>query len=179
MNDTENPYDRPSKSQRKRDVHALQDLGTDLVDLNADQLAQFDLPERLLEAINEAQRIHNFEGRRRQMQFIGKLMRDIDPAPIRARLDIIMGTARESTVMQHQIERWRERLLTEEDALTLFADEYPQGDLQRLRSLIASVKRDRENARPPKKYRELFRAVRSVIDVTAPADSASESDSDS
>jgi len=177
MNDTENPYDRPSKSQRKRDVHALQDLGTDLVDLNADQLAQFDLPERLLEAINEAQRIHNFEGRRRQMQFIGKLMRDIDPAPIRARLDIIMGTARESTVMQHQIERWRERLLTEEDALTLFADEYPQGDLQRLRSLIASVKRDRENARPPKKYRELFRAVRSVIDVTAPADSDSESES--
>jgi ribosome-associated protein len=179
MNDIENPYDRPSKSQRKRDVHALQDLGSALVELNAGQLAQFDLPERLLEAINEAQRIRNFEGRRRQMQFIGKLMRDIEPAPIRARLDLILGATRESTVMQHQIERWRERLLTEEDALTLFANEYPQGDLQRLRSLIASVKRDRENARPPKKYRELFRAVRSVIDVTAPADSDSDSDSES
>jgi ribosome-associated protein len=105
-------------------------------------------------------------------------MRDIDPAPIRDRLDLILGATREATVMQHQIERWRERLLTEEDALTLFADEYPQGDLQRLRSLIASVKRDRENARPPKKYRELFRAVRSVIDVSAPADSDAESDSD-
>jgi ribosome-associated protein len=177
MNDTENTYDRPSKSQRKRDVHALQDLGTDLVELNADQLAKFELPERLLEAITEAQRIRNFEGRRRQMQFIGKLMRDIDPAPIRARLDIIQGASRESTVVQHQIERWRERLLTEEDALTLFANEYPQGDLQRLRALIASVKRDRANARPPKKYRELFRAVRSVIDVTAPADSDSDSES--
>ena len=167
MNDTENPYDRPSKSQRKRDVHALQDLGTELVELNAAQIAEFNLPERLVEAITEAQRIRNFEGRRRQMQFIGKLMRDIEPAPIRARLDIIQGVAHESTAIQHQIERWRERLLTEEDALTLFANEYPQGDLQRLRSLISSVKRDRENARPPKKYRELFRALRGVIDNTS------------
>ena len=66
MNDTENQYDRPSKSQRKRDVHALQDLGTELVELSASQLAQFNLPERLVAAIAEAQRIRNFEGRRRQ-----------------------------------------------------------------------------------------------------------------
>ena len=173
MNEPENPYERPSKSQRKRDVHSLQDLGASLVELNDDQLSQFDLPERLLEAIGEAQRIRNFEGRRRQMQFIGKLMRDIDPAPIRMRLDIITGAARESTVLQHQIERWRERLLGEEDALTLFADEYPQCDLQRLRSLIASVRKDRANARPPKKYRELFRAVRAVVDPATAADAAS------
>ncbi len=178
MNDTENPYDRPSKSQRKRDVHALQDLGTALVELNAAQLAEFDLPERLVQAITEAQRIHNFEGRRRQMQFIGKLMRDIEPAPIRSRLDILRGVARESVTIQHQIERWRERLLAEEDALTLFADEYPQTDLQRLRSLISSVKRDRENARPPKKYRELFRALRIAIDATAPTDPDSDPDPD-
>ena len=167
MNDPENPYERPSKSQRKRDVHALQDLGASLVELNDDQLAQFDLPERLLEAIGEAQRIRNFEGRRRQMQFIGKLMRDIDPAPIRARLDIITGAARESSVLQHRIERWRDRLLDDDDALGQFADEYPQADLQHLRSLIASVKKDRANARPPKKYRELFRAVRGMVDAAA------------
>ena len=166
MNDTENEYDRPSKSQRKRDVHALQDLGTELVELSASQLAQFNLPERLVAAIAEAQRIRNFEGRRRQMQFIGKLMRDIEPAPIRARLDMLRGIALESTTLQHQVEGWRERLLVEDDALTLFADEYPQGDLQRLRSLISSVRRDRENARPPKKYRELFRALRGIIDNT-------------
>jgi ribosome-associated protein len=117
-------------------------------------------------AIAEAQRIRNFEGRRRQMQFIGKLMREIEPAPIRARLDMLRGIALESTTLQHQVEGWRERLLVEDDALTLFADEYPQGDLQRLRSLISSVRRDRENARPPKKYRELFRALRGIIDNT-------------
>ena len=99
------------------------------------------------------------------MQFIGKLMRDIDPAPIRARLDIITGAARESTVLQHRIERWRDRLLDDDEALGQFADEYPQADLQHLRSLIASVKKDRANARPPKKYRELFRAVRGMVDA--------------
>ena len=167
MNDQEhideNVDERPSKSQRKRDVLELQKLGVQLVDLNAAQLAQFDLPERLAEAIAEEQRIRDFEGRRRQMQFIGKLMREIEPAPIRARLDHIKGIAHESTAQQHLVERWRERLLAEEDALTLFANEYPQSDLQRLRSLIASVKRDRANSRPPKNYRELFRAVRDVI----------------
>jgi ribosome-associated protein len=163
MNDQEIPDERPSKSQRKRDVHALQKLGVELVALNKDQLAQFELPERLAEAIAEAQRISNFEGRRRQMQFIGKLMREVEPTPIRARLDQIKGIAHESTATQHLIERWRERLLAETEALTLFAAEYPQGDLQRLRSLIASVKRDRANNRPPKNYRELFRAVRDVI----------------
>lgn len=173
MNDQEIPDERPSKSQRKRDVHALQKLGVELVALNKDQLAQFELPERLAEAIAEAQRISNFEGRRRQMQFIGKLMREVEPAPIRARLDRIKGVAHESTATQHLIERWRERLLADTEALTLFAAEYPQGDLQRLRSLIASVKRDRANNRPPKNYRELFRAVRDVI---APAQHAGDAD---
>jgi ribosome-associated protein len=176
MDDEQPQYDRPSKSQRKRDVLELQKLGTQLVDLNAAQLAQFDLPERLAEAIAEAQHIRDFEGRRRQMQFIGKLMRDVEPAPIRARLDQFQGITHESTAKQHLIERWRERLLAEDTALTLFASEYPHGDLQRLRSLIASVKRDRANGRPPKNYRELFRALRDVIapahNTGTPADDA-------
>jgi ribosome-associated protein len=165
--------ERPSKSERKRAMTALQDIGTELVMLNADQLAQFKLPERLVEAIADAQQIRDFEGRRRQMQFIGKLMREVEPAPIQSRLDILRGLAHESTATQHQIERWRERLLVEADALTLFASEYPQGDLQRLRSLISSVKRDQANARPPKNYRELFRALRDII---APARAAGEAD---
>ena len=128
---------------------ALQDLGTELVMLNADQLAQIELPERLHEAITDAQRIRDFEGRRRQMQFIGKLMREIDPAPIRAKLDEWSGVARAGTAQQHLVERWRERLLADDIALTLFAAEYPGCDLQHLRSLIASIKRDRAlTARP-------------------------------
>src|SRR6478672_7642230 len=89
--------ERPSKSQRKRDMTELQDIGTRLVLLSADQLSEFNLPERLREAIEDAQRIRNFEGRRRQMQFIGKLMREIDPAPIRAKLDEWSGVARAGT----------------------------------------------------------------------------------
>ena len=116
IDDREEP-ERPSKSQRKRDMAALQDLGTELVMLNADQLAQIELPERLHEAIADAQRIRDFEGRRRQMQFIGKLMREIDPAPIRAKLDEWSGVARAGTAQQRLVERWRERLLADDTAL--------------------------------------------------------------
>jgi ribosome-associated protein len=159
---TEDP-ERPSKSQRKRDMTALQDIGAELVTLNADQLAQIELPERLFEAIVDAQRIRDFEGRRRQMQFIGKLMREIDAAPIRERLDLWSGAARASVAQQRLVERWRERLLAEDGALTLFAADYAGCDLQHLRSLIASVKRDRTLSRAPKNYRELFRTIREIV----------------
>ncbi len=154
---------RPSKSQRKRDMTALQDMGAELVMLNADHLAQINLPERLFQEILEAQRIHDFEGRRRQMQLIGKLMREIDPAPIRARLDVWNGVAKESTVQQRLVERWRERLLADDTDLTLFLGDYPGCNSQHLRSLIASVKRDRALNRTPKNYRELFRALRDIV----------------
>lgn len=154
---------RPSKSQRKRDMAALQDMGEELVALNAERLDQVDLPERLREAVVEAQRIRNFEARRRQLQYIGKLMREIDPAPIRARLDAWQGAASELTAQQRRIERWRERLLAEEAALTEFAADFPGCDTQHLRSLIASVRRDRAQNRTPKNFRELFRALREII----------------
>ena len=162
IDDREEP-ERPSKSQRKRDMAALQDLGTQLVTLNADQLAQIELPERVYEAIADAQRIRDFEGRRRQMQFIGKLMREIDPAPVRARLDLWSGAAREGTAQQKLVERWRERLLADDAELTLFAAEYAGCDLQHLRSLIASVKRDVALKRTPKNFRELFRTIRDIV----------------
>ncbi|MEK7836073.1 MAG: ribosome biogenesis factor YjgA [Pseudomonadota bacterium] len=156
-------HEQPSKSQRKREMQALQKTGARLVELNADQLAQIGLPELLLEAILEAQRIRDFEGRRRQMQYIGKLMREVDPAPIQARLEQWHGVARAHTASQHLAERWRERLLDEENALALFANEYPGSDLQHLRSLVASIKRDKAASRPLRNYRELFRAVRHIM----------------
>ena len=156
-------HERPSKSQRKRDMTALQETGAQLVALNAEQLAQVNLPERLLDAVLEAQRIRDFEGRRRQLQYIGKLMRDVDPAPIRARLDQWLGNARAHTAQQHGVERWRNQLLADEGALTLFAADYPGCDLQHLRSLIASVKRDQAAGKTPKNYRELFRALREIV----------------
>ena len=165
-----NEQERPSKSQRKREMAALQEIGAQLVALNAEQLAQIELPEQLHDAVIEAQRIRDFEGRRRQLQYIGKLMRDVDPAPIRARLEQWRGAAREHTTLQRLAERWRERLLAGDGALAMFAAEYPGSDLQHLRALIASVKRDRVNGKPPKNYRELFRAVRAIVAKTSAAE---------
>ena len=154
---------RPSKSQRKREMEALQKIGAQLVDLDAGRLARIELPERLLEAVLEAQRIRDFEGRRRQLQYIGKLMREVDPAPILARLEQWRGVAHRHTASQHLTERWRERLLAEDDAFAMFAAAYPGSDLQPLRALVAGVKHDQAAGRPPKHYRDLFRAVRDII----------------
>ena len=163
---------RPSKSQRKREMQALQHTGAQLVALNAAQLAQVELPERLFEAVVEAQRIRDFEGRRRQLQYIGKLMRDVDPQPIRAKLEQWHGTAQAHTAQQHLVERWRDRLLAEDGALALFAADHPHCDLQHLRTLIASVRRDQAANRPAKNYRELFRALREAIVKPSAADTA-------
>ena len=164
--------ERPSKTQRKREMEALQQIGVELVELNDDQLAQIELPEQLLDAVREGQRIRDFEGRRRQMQYIGKLMREVDPAPIRARLERWKGTAREHTALHRLAERWRARLLDEAAAFGEFAAEYPRSDLQHLRSLVASVERDRAAGRPPRNYRELFRAVRDIVGTPSAAPSA-------
>lgn len=172
MNDEENTDERPSKSQRKRDVHALQDLGTELVDLNADQLAQFNLPERLVEAITEAQRISNFEGRRRQMQFIGKLMRKLDPAEldsVRAALAEQHGGSVSETLALHQAEQWRDGLIGDDAAFEKWLVQYPLTDGQQLRALIRQTRKDAvpgkpgETPRHGKAYRDLFQLVREQI----------------
>ncbi len=163
--------EQPSKSQRKRDMQALQNIGAQLVELNAAQLAQIELPELLLEAVRAAQLISDFEGRRRQLQYIGKLMREVDPAPIRAKLEQWQGTARAHTAEQRGVERWRDQLLADDGALTMFAADHPGCDLQRLRSLIASVKRDQALGKTPKNYRELFRALRDIIVKSSATDS--------
>jgi ribosome-associated protein len=163
--------ERPSKSQRKREMTALQALGARLVALGADQLRQIELPERLLEAVLEAQRISNFEGRRRQMQYIGKLMRDIDPSPIRATLDRQHGATRGQIALHRAAEDWRDRLLAGDAALTGFIAEFPDADAKQLRALIASVRHDRAAGKAPKNFRALFRAVHAIVakkGVTAP-----------
>lgn len=157
------PEARPSKSQRKRDMSALQDIGAELVALNADQLAQVDIPDDLRDAVAEAQRIRDFEGRRRQLQYIGRLMREVDPEPIRARLAGWRGENGAHTALLHHAERWRERLLAEADPWAEFATACPRADLQNVRTLVASVRRDRAGGRAPRNYRALFRVLREAL----------------
>ena len=155
--------DLPSKTQRKREMHDLQALGAELVGLNEQQLASIELPERLLDAVIEAQRMTKFEARRRQMQYIGKLMREVDPEPIRSRLDAWKSVSAESTARLHAIERWRARLLEDEDAMTELLREYPHADSARLRTLLRNATREREQGSPPRSFRELFRVLSAIL----------------
>ena len=97
------------------------------------------------------------------MQFIGKLMRHIDPAPIQARLDEWNSVSAEQIARMHQIERWRDRLLAEPAALGELATSFPQADLQPLRTLIRNTLRERAQNKPPKNYRAMFQLLRDII----------------
>ena len=156
-------FEPPSKSQRKRQMHALQDLGVALVELNDQQLAAVELPENLLEAVLEARRITKWEGRRRQMQYIGKLMRFVDPEPIRSRIQAYTATSNAQTARLHELERWRVRLLEDENALTELLNAYPQADAAQLRLLIRNTRRERELGHPPKNFRALFKFLSEAL----------------
>ena len=155
--------DLPSKTQRKKEMHDLQALGTELVDLNDQQLASIELPVRLLDAVKEARRMTKFEARRRQMQYIGKIMRDIDPEPIRSRLAAWKAVSIESTARLHAIERWRARLLEDEGAMTELLREHPRADAARLRMLVRNTQREREQGKPPRSFRALFRLLSDIL----------------
>ena len=152
---------------------ALQDLGMKLVELNEQQLETMQLPESLLAAVQEARRLTRHEARRRQMQYIGRLMRDIDAEPIRDRLEQWLGQGREHTAQLHTLERWREALLAGEpalageQALARFLREFPGADSQKLRTLIRNARREQSAALPPKSYRELFRVLREMTEPAA------------
>ena len=156
----------PSKTRRKREMLALQDMGEELVALSAGKLEELDLPELLRDAVLEARRITRFGALRRQMQYIGKLMRDVDPAPIQARLDAWNGVSDQETARLHRIERWRTRLLEDDQALSELLGAHPQADAQRLRTLIRNVKREAEASKPPKSFRELFQELRDILSGT-------------
>lgn len=164
---TETP-ERPSKSQRKRDMHDLQDLGEKLALLPRERLAKVDLPDALRRAIEEVQRITKHEARRRQMQYIGKLMRDVDPAPLREILAAFEGKSHAETARLHRVERLRERLLADEAVLTEIGSDHPGTDLQRLRQLRRNTLKEQDEGRPPRAFRELFRELRELGSRTAP-----------
>jgi ribosome-associated protein len=154
----------PSKSQRKRQMHDLQDLGAELVALNDQQLASVELPENLLDAVMEARRLSNRnEARRRQMQYIGKLMRNVDPEPIRASIAAYTAASDEQTARLHMLERWRARLLEDESALTELLNEYPHADAARIRLMLRNAARERAAGQPPKSFRALFQLLNETI----------------
>ena len=156
-----------SKTKRKQQVQELQALGAALVALPPAQLDAVALPEELSSAVREARRITSHEARRRQLQYIGKLMRGIDAEPVRAALAQIAGQSAAARARQRRLERWRERLLGDDAALTElmreFAGEHAGADLQTLRALIRNARKEILEGRPPRAQRELFRLLRGIF----------------
>jgi ribosome-associated protein len=151
-----------SKTRKKREMHELQALGVALLALSETQLKSMALDEDLLVALLEAKRIKSHEAKRRQMQYIGRLMRELDPAPIRSRLAELEGHSAQATARHRRLEAWRERLIGDDEALTAFAAEHPGADLQALRSLIRNARKEASLGRPPRAYRELFRVLKEL-----------------
>ncbi len=155
-------YDGPSKSQKKREVEALQALGETLVKLPEAQWKRIELPEDLRAAVADCRRITQNGALRRQRQYIGKLMRGIDPAPIQAQLDVFNGASAAENAKLHQAEKWREKLIADNAALTLFLNQHPGADATRLRQLIRNARDEAAHARPPRAFREIFRVIRAL-----------------
>lgn len=161
----------PSKSQLKREAEAVQALGRELVELPAASygslMAGLDLPEALREALDTCRSINARGGRKRQLQYIGKLMRGIDAGPIRNALAGLAGKNAAETAALHRMEQWRERLIAEGDgALAVLLDEYPTADRQQLRQLVMKARKERDAGQPPAAARALFRALRDLVDGT-------------
>lgn len=161
---------RPSKSQVKRDLHALLDLGRELIALPSARLAQLPLEESLREAIALAQRIHANEGRRRQTHYVGKLLRRADAQALRRQLDEWANGSRDQTRAMHRLEALRDRLLDSDEALTQLLESFPQLDIQALRAQIRAARKEaRDNTALPegrepgrKHYRALFQTLKQL-----------------
>ena len=164
-----NGYRKPSKSMLKRESHELQELGKQLLAMPDSRLDDLEMPDRLREALDTYKKTKSFEGKRRQLQFVGKVMREVDPGPLREAVAAFqLGHARNALAL-HQAERWRNELLAEhdKDALTRWADTYPESDLQQLRTLVRNARKDAAatpEQRSGRAYRELFQFVKHVME---------------
>jgi ribosome-associated protein len=170
MHDDETEHDGEaiefvSKSQIKREMHALQEMGAQLVELNDDQLAKLPLGDKLLAAILESRNIKQHIARKRHLKHIGKLLREEDAEAIRSGLEVLFNQDKAATARFHRMEQWRDRLIAEGDgALAEFINEYPTADRQQLRQLIRNAQREATANKPPKSARQLFKLIRELVE---------------
>lgn len=151
--------DRPSKSQIKRELQALQDLGKEMTRLGADTLNKIPLPDDVREAIDEYAKMRSFGAQRRQLQLIGKRMNGLDPVKVRAAIDMATGESKAAVAAHHRAERLRDKLLAEDAFLTDFVKEFPDVNVQSLRQIIRAARKEAQTNKPPKNARELYRLI--------------------
>ena len=153
-----------SKSEIKRDAEELKRLGAELVDLGKNALDKIPLDERLRAEIELAQRIKK-EGRRRQLQLIGKIMRSMDVEPIRQALDKLKNRHNQQVALFHKLEMLRDRLIEQGDeAMTDVIALYPHADRQQLRSMIRNAQKEKAGNKPPKSARQIFQYLRELAE---------------
>lgn len=165
--------ERPSKTQLKKAMHELQELGEALAALAEDRLERISMPEPLRDAVRELKRTRSHEGRRRQLQYVGKLMRNAEVEPIREAVAAAQLGRAKDTLTLHRAERWRAELIESDEALTRWMDAYASSDVQALRSLIRAARKDAAAApeqRSGRAFRELFQFVRQALDDGDEAD---------
>ena len=166
IDDTLDPAENSiSKSQKKRNMIALQSVGEELVALSTDVINKMDLPDDLRVAILDAKRIPNSKhgGNKRQMQYIGRLMREVDPAPILTQLQALKAPNQKQTAQHHLAERWRERMLADATSVAAFVREFSESDAVALEKLLAAAKDDHAKQRPPKNFRLLYQTLHKHI----------------
>ena len=164
-NEFEPEYDRPSKSELKRQSNELQKLGEQLVEAPRDRVKRVPMPDDIRDVILETQTITNHEGRRRALQFVGKKMRTLDEeeiAVIQRTIDSWKGASKAETAALHALERRREKLLADDKALTTLLEENPELDVQHLRTLIRNARKEVAESKPPKAYREIFQILKDL-----------------
>ncbi|WP_047541309.1 ribosome biogenesis factor YjgA [Methylotenera versatilis] len=164
-----------SKTKLKAEADAQQAIGKKLINLSKDKLIKLDLPEALFDAVMEAKRLTANGAVRRQLQYIGRLMRDVDNAPIVEQLSAWEGKNTQENARFHTMERWRARLIAEPNALSEFLTKFPQADIQQIRTLIRNAQREATAEKPPKSSRELFKLIREISEVSE-ANKSDESD---
>lgn len=179
-------YERPSKSEMKRQSDALQKLGEQLIEAPRDRVKRVPMPDDLRDAILMCQTITNHEGKRRQVQFVGKLMRSLDEdevGVIQRTIESWKGTSKAEAAALHALERRRDKLLADDKALTQLLEEHPELDVQQLRTLIRNARKEQAENKPPKAYREIFQILKDLAkkpkaDAAAEIDDADEDTDD-
>jgi ribosome-associated protein len=180
-NEFEQEYERPSKSELKRQMTELQKLGEQLVAEPRDRVKRVPMPDEVRDAILMCQTITNHEGRRRQLQYVGKMMRTLsedEVAAIQRTIDSWKGASKAETAALHALERRREKLLADDKALTQLLAEHPELDGQQLRTLIRNARKEQAENKPPKAYREIFQILKEAGKQAPAADDDSEDTSD-
>ncbi|HQT81256.1 MAG: hypothetical protein B7Z60_00495 [Ferrovum sp. 37-45-19] len=148
-----------SKSQRKRDMHELQALGEALSELSNDKIRHLSLPESLEKALLDIKTFKAHGAIRRQLQYIGKLMREVDPEPLQAYLDQLKGVSKEVVALQHLAEQWRLKIMDDIRLLDEFCQSYAMADRAQLRQLATNALKEQQMQKPPRAFRQLYRLI--------------------